>query len=65
MIASLVKVAVAGQLARAADPAAVLAGMNRTLSGKLKGQFVTAAYLFVDSGAGLVRFASAGHPPLL
>jgi sigma-B regulation protein RsbU (phosphoserine phosphatase) len=65
LIASMVKVAIAGQLAHAADPAQVLAGMNQTLSGKLKGQFVTAAYLFVDVAAGVVRFASAGHPALL
>ncbi len=65
LIASMVKVAVAAQNARAADPAAVLAGMNRIFLGKLKRQFVTAAYLFVDLERQTVTHASGGHPPPL
>ena len=65
LIASMVKVAVAAQKARGDHPAAVLAGMNETLGAQLGGQYVTAAYLFVDREAGLMRYGAAGHPPLL
>ena len=39
--------------------------MNQTLGAQLGGQYVTAAYLFVDREAGLMRYGAAGHPPLL
>ncbi len=65
LIASMVKVAIAAQFPHAADPARVIAGMNQTLSGKLQGQFVTAGYLFLDTELGVMRYAGAGHPPLL
>jgi sigma-B regulation protein RsbU (phosphoserine phosphatase) len=65
LIASMVKVAIAAQRGHADHPAAVLAGMNETLAGRLGGQYVTAAYLFLDREAGLMRYSAAGHPPLL
>jgi sigma-B regulation protein RsbU (phosphoserine phosphatase) len=65
LIASMVKVAIAGQRSQADRPAAVLAGMNETLAGRLGGQYVTAAYLFLDREAGRMRYSAAGHPPLL
>ena len=65
LIASMVKVAVAAQKPRADRPAAVLAGMNEALTGQLGGQYVTAAYLFLDREAGVMRYSGAGHPPLL
>lgn len=65
LIASMVKVAISAQSPHAADPAQVLSGMNRTLCGKMQSQFVTAAYLFLDLQNSLVRYAAAGHPPLL
>ena len=65
LIASMVKVAVSAQSPHAADPAQVLSGMNRILCGKMQNQFVTAAYLFLDLENGLMRYAAAGHPPLL
>jgi sigma-B regulation protein RsbU (phosphoserine phosphatase) len=65
LIASMVKVAISAQLTNAADPAQVLSGMNRVLCGKMQGQFVSAAYLFLDMENGLLRYAAAGHPPLL
>jgi len=43
----------------------VLTGMNEALSSQLGGQYVTAAYLFIDRKAGLMRYGAAGHPPLL
>jgi sigma-B regulation protein RsbU (phosphoserine phosphatase) len=39
--------------------------MNETLAGRLGGQYVTAAYLFLDREAGLMRYSAAGHPPAL
>jgi phosphoserine phosphatase RsbU/P len=65
LIASMLKVAFAGQSAHAEDPARVLAGLNRALCGKFEEHFVTAIYVFVDLGKGLLRCAGAGHPPLL
>jgi sigma-B regulation protein RsbU (phosphoserine phosphatase) len=65
LIASMVKVAIAAQKPHGDRPAAVLAGMHDTLNGQLGGQYVTAAYLFLDRAAGLMRYAAAGHPPLL
>jgi sigma-B regulation protein RsbU (phosphoserine phosphatase) len=38
--------------------------MNATLLGQLGGQYVTAAYLFLDREAGVVRYGAAGHPPM-
>jgi sigma-B regulation protein RsbU (phosphoserine phosphatase) len=63
LIASMVKVALTAQAEHAADPAAVLAGMNRILHGNLERGFVTAAYIYL--GAATATYASAGHPPLL
>lgn len=65
LLASMVKVALASQQPHADHPSAVLGGLNRTLCGRLAGQYVTAAYLFIDNRAGLTRYASAGHPPML
>jgi len=65
LIASMLKVAFAGQVAHAHDPARLLAGLNATLCGKFEEHFVTAAYLFVDLEKSLVRYSAAGHPPLL
>lgn len=65
LIASMLKVAFAGQTAHAEDPALVLAGLNRALCGKFEEHFVTAAYVFVDLDKFVLRYAGAGHPPLL
>ncbi len=65
LVASMVKVAIAAQAGHADDPAKVMTGLNTVLSGKLQGQFVTAAYLFLDLEAGKGRYSAAGHPPLL
>jgi phosphoserine phosphatase RsbU/P len=65
LIASMLKVAFASQSVHAADPARVLAGLNQALCGKFEEHFVTAAYLYVDLDAKIIRYAGAGHPPLL
>lgn len=65
LIASMVKVALAAQQSCADRPADVLAGMNRALVGRLASRYVTAAYLFIDRRQGTLRYAAAGHPPML
>jgi len=65
LLASMVKVALASQHARADRPAALMAGLNGALCGRLAGQFVTAAYLFIDARVASMRYAAAGHPPML
>ena len=65
LIASMVKMAATSQRPHAAHPAAVLAGMNTALSGNTQGQYVTAAYAYLDADAGTLRYSAAGHPALL
>jgi sigma-B regulation protein RsbU (phosphoserine phosphatase) len=65
LIASMLKIALAGQEDHAHDPARVLTGLNRTLCGKFDAHFVTAAYLFVDLEKSLLHYSAAAHPPLL
>ena len=65
IIASMVKVALAAQRDHADRPAVVLAGLNDMLCGRLGGQYVTAAYLFIDSEARVLRYGAAGHPAML
>jgi sigma-B regulation protein RsbU (phosphoserine phosphatase) len=65
LIASMLKVAFASQSAHAQDPARVLTGLNQALCGKFEEHFVTAAYLYADLDAKVIRYAGAGHPPLL
>jgi serine phosphatase RsbU (regulator of sigma subunit) len=65
LIASMLKVAFASQSAQASDPARVLTGLNQALCGKFEDHFVTAAYLYADLDAKIIRYAGAGHPPLL
>ncbi len=65
MIASMVKMAAASQRADASEPAKFLAGMNAALCGNTQGQFVTAAYVYLDAKARELRYSAAGHPPML
>jgi sigma-B regulation protein RsbU (phosphoserine phosphatase) len=65
LIASMLKVAFAGQTECAADPARVLTGLNRALCGKFEDHFITAAYVFLDLDTDVMRYAGAGHPPLM
>jgi phosphoserine phosphatase RsbU/P len=66
LIASMVKVATTAQKAHADDPGQVLAGIHLAITGELPpGHFVTATYVYVDLERGILRHASAGHPPAL
>lgn len=61
----MIKVAVQSVEARACDPRAVLCGLNGALSKQLRGEFVSAAYLWMDPVKGKALYSAAGHPPLL
>jgi sigma-B regulation protein RsbU (phosphoserine phosphatase) len=65
LIASMVKLAATAQRANAADPSGLLSGMNAALCGNTQNQFVTAAYVHLDSAARELRYSAAGHPPML
>ena len=65
LIASMLQVALKGQAHHAAEPAKVLRGLNLALCGKFTQNFVTAAYIYMDLENHLLRYAGAGHPPVL
>ncbi len=65
LIASMIKVAMQSVVPCAHDPRAVLRGLNHLLSGQLRGQFVSTAYLWLDTENRTVLYSAAGHPPLL
>jgi sigma-B regulation protein RsbU (phosphoserine phosphatase) len=65
LIASMIKVAAGSVSAAADDPAELLRRLGSVLHGHLRGQYVTAAYLWLDTGTRTARYSAAGHPPLL
>ena len=65
LIASMVKLAAASQRTHVSDPATFLSQMNSTLFGNTQNQFVTAAYVHLDSESKELRYSAAGHPPML
>jgi len=65
LIASMLQVALAAQVQHASEPGKVLAGLNKALCGKFTENFVTAAYLYVNIDKKTIRYAGAGHPPVV
>ena len=65
LIASMIKVAMQSVMACAHEPGEVLRGLNRILYGLLCNQFVSAAYLWLDTEHHKALYSAAGHPPLL
>ena len=65
LIASMVKMAATSQRGHSAHPAQLLAGMNQALCGNTQGQYVTAAYVYLDARSGELHYAAAGHPAML
>ncbi len=49
----------------AQEPGEVLCGLNRILAGQLRGQLISAAYLWLDTEQGHASYSAAGHPPFL
>ncbi|MGE5233523.1 MAG: PP2C family protein-serine/threonine phosphatase [Acidobacteriota bacterium] len=64
LVASMLKIALAAQRELGA-PASVLAELNRLFCGRLKRQFISAAFALADPRRGTLEIASGGHPPLL
>jgi phosphoserine phosphatase RsbU/P len=65
LIASMIKVAVQSVVSFASDPSELLRRLRDILSAQLQGQFVSAAYLWIDTETRIARYSAAGHPPLL
>jgi sigma-B regulation protein RsbU (phosphoserine phosphatase) len=65
LIASMIKVAMQSVAACAHDPREVLRGLNRILFRQILDQFVSAAYLWLDTEKRKALYSAAGHPPLL
>lgn len=65
LIASMIKIAVQSVKDSSDNPGEVLRLLNKILGSQLQGQFVTAAYLYIDTINGQVQYSAAGHPPLL
>ena len=65
LIAAMIKVAMQSVVSSADDPPEVLRELNRILSGQLRSQFISAAYLWLDRDIRRASYSAAGHPPLL
>lgn len=65
LIASMIKIAMQSVVDSAHDPGEVMRRLGNILRNQLRGQFLTAAYLYIDSAACRARYSAAGHPPLL
>ena len=65
LIASMIKVAAQSVAAFANDPSELLRRLRNIMSAQLQGQFVSVAYLWVDTETCTARYSAAGHPPLL
>jgi phosphoserine phosphatase RsbU/P len=61
----MIKVAMQSVAAHADDPAQVLGGLNRILWSEARGQFASAAYVWIDAESRTALYSAAGHPPLL
>ncbi len=64
LIASMIKVAMQSVAPCAHDPREVLRGLNRVLFKQILDQFVSAAYLWLDTENRKALYSAAGHPPL-
>jgi hypothetical protein len=64
-IASMVKISFASHLDEIRHPDKLLRRMNRTLYGNVGNHFLTAGCIFLDTRAGTLHYANAGHPALI
>ena len=65
LIAAMIKVAAQSVNQCANRPGQVIRRLGNVLSDHLRGQLVSAAYLWIDTASGTARYSAAGHPPLL
>jgi sigma-B regulation protein RsbU (phosphoserine phosphatase) len=63
LIAAMIKVAAQSVMAEAANPSLVLHRLEKILGSDLRGRFVSAAYLWIDTENRIARYSAAGHPP--
>ena len=63
IIEAMIKVAMQSVASCAREPREGLRGL--ILSGQLRGQLISAAYLWLDTETGKALYSAAGHPPLL
>jgi hypothetical protein len=63
LIEAMIKVAMQSVASCAREPREGLRGL--ILSGQLRGQLISAAYLWLDTETGKALYSAAGHPPLL
>ena len=64
LIASMIKVAAQSVASFSADPSELLRRLRDIMSAQLQGQFVSVAYLWMDTESRAARYSAAGHPPL-
>jgi len=64
LIASMIKVPMQSVIVHGDDPVQVLGGLNRILWSEAHGQFVSAAYVWIDAESRNLLYSAAGHPPL-
>lgn len=62
MGASMVKIAFSQSSFYYKDPARILSNINESLFSRLNHAFVTAAYIYIDSRKGTIKYSNAGHP---
>jgi phosphoserine phosphatase RsbU/P len=65
LISTMLKVAMQSVAPFADKPSEVLRELNRILSAQLRGQLISASYLWLDMETNKAAYSSAGHPPLL
>jgi phosphoserine phosphatase RsbU/P len=65
LIASMIKVAAQSVVSFSPDPSELLRRLRDIMSAQLQGQFVSVAYLWMDTESRTARYSAAGHPPLL
>ena len=65
LIASMIKVATQSVASFASDPSEILRRLRDILSAQLQSQYVSAAYLWIDTATRTARYSAAGHPPLV
>ncbi|GBF51484.1 stage II sporulation protein E [Leptospira ryugenii] len=61
-VAAMTKMAFSATAPYMQFPQKVLHSMNRNLTGKVSGLFITSSYLYFDLEAKLLSFSNAGHP---
>jgi sigma-B regulation protein RsbU (phosphoserine phosphatase) len=61
----MIKIAFESVAAAAHDPGEMLRRLGLIMGNQLRGQFVSAAYLCIDTAARQARYSAAGHPPLI